>query len=368
MPRVYPGLSPLQRRLRPLLPGLAIVLVVLIGRAEGFAAQTEPAMQVTEPPIATEPPPPTQAPPTQEPPTQAPPTQAPPTEAPPTEIPPTEAPSTEVPPTEGPTETPDPFPATPGAPPPNPPSRPTQLPVDMVETGEAVIDCSAAAGLATPSADTGGWSLSRCSVTLPFSDIDSIDIQARSSDPGWRIVLLDPARVRTPGLLEASNNRAVIDDPSAESVEFVLGARQTCSALGSTSLTFDFTGTRDGANGEITATGTIALESPDPSPVTLDLTEASLDTSESPVSGTFSITWERASSGACPWHIVLVLPGAQEILVNGISGPAGMGAVATEGAVIITVPADVASDALELELEFPVGPPTSAGLEAQVRP
>ena len=308
--------------------------------------------------------PPTQIPPTDPPP----PTEIPPTEIPATEVPPTEIPATEVP-TETPTQTPNPFPTTPSVRPTNPPSQPSlPQPSVPVDTGEVAITCVPVSSEATPIADAASWDLRRCTMSLSLGGIKSLDIRAFSSDPGWRVVLLDPDDARTPGLLNASNNRTVVDEFNDGRAEFLLGTQLTCSTLGATTLEFAIIGSAGGSSNPLAATGTLALERPTPPKPTVVLTAADIDSSGATPAGSFAFTWERDEPALCPWQISLTLTGAGDLEVMDLAGPVGIAAVTSSGAVIITIPPGSLSGDAGLDVAFLTGTPTAVGVEAQVRP
>lgn len=372
-----PGNAPRRR------PGTVILVVLGLTLAFGalfasaWAAQpTVPAVptlppQPTQPPVPTVPPLPTQPPqPTQPPPsTEVPPTQIPPTDPPaPTEIPPTEIPATEEP-TEEPTQTPEPFPSTPNVQPANQPSQPSPpQPSGPVDAGEIELTCSPVSTLATPVADAEDWDLRRCTVPLDLDGIESLDIRATSSDAGWRVILLDPDDVRTPGLLNASNSRTVVDDVNGNTAEFLLGTQRTCSALGATTLEFDIVGSARGSDAPVEATGILTLDNPSTAEATVDLATATIDASGDLPIGSFAITWQRDSAAACPWQITLTLTGVEDLDVIELSGPSVIAAVTMPGMVIITVPTESLSGEVQLSLGFSSGTPTAVGVEAQVRP
>lgn len=360
MPSAQPIPPTPRRRTITALIALAVILALVGPVFHDRVASAQP----TEPPAPTNPPPPTEPPPpTQVPPTDPPP---PPTEVPVTEIPPTEIPATEQP-TETPTNTPDPFPSTPSVPPTNPPvQQQPQQPSGPVDAGEVEIDCSPRASQATPIANAEVWNLQTCTVPLVFGGVSSLDIRAISSDPGWRVILLDPDDASTPGMLNASNNRTVVDDLDGSAPEFLLGTQRTCSALGSTTLTFELRGTQ--GNGSVEATGTFAIEAPVVTEISVDLLAASIDTSGETARGAFTVAWQRSDAPICPWQVTLTLPGASGVTQEHLSGPTGITAVTIAGTVIITVPADARTGEFRLEVSFPESPPIAAGVEAQVRP
>jgi hypothetical protein len=254
-------------------------------------------------------------------------------------------------------------------PPTNPPSQPAPpQPTGPVEAGEVTITCVPLSAEATPIVDAVAWNLRRCTVPLALGAVDSLDIRAVSSDPGWRVVLLDPDDARTPGLLNASNNRTVVDDFSGGVAEFLLGTQLTCSALGATTLEFTIVGSVDGSNAPLEATGTLALDAPAPSTATVVLTAATIDTSGDTASGAFAFTWEREEPALCPWQITLTLAGAEDLDVAELVGPEGITTVTIPGAIVITIPPASSSSDADLTVTFLSGGPTAVGLEVQVRP
>ena len=368
---------------RSILALMVVLTVVLAVAGPVFHGRVTSAQivtaQATQPPPPTNPPAPTQVPPPTNPPrptdppppTQAPPTKVPPTEPPPTQVPPTEIPSTEVPvteqPTEAPTNTPDPFPSTPSVPPPNAPVReqapPTSGPDDA---GDVELDCTPQASQATPIANADAWNLHVCVIPEVFQGSDSLDVTATSSDPGWRVILLDPADASTPGLLNASNNRTVIDDVNRAEDTFLLGVQRTCSALGNTTLSFELRGNQQGR--ELEATATLPVEMPPATDVQVDLLAAKVEAAGDTATGAFTIAWQRPDAPVCDWQVTVTLPGSGAIAMEHLSGPGGIAAVTTTGRVIVTIPATARTGEFRLEVSFPDGPPTAAGVEAQVRP
>jgi hypothetical protein len=217
-------------------------------------------------------------------------------------------------------------------------------------------------------ADAEGWDIRRCTVPLSLRGVDSLDIRATSSDPGWRIVLLEPDDVRTPGLLNASNNRTVIDDFGDGPLEFLLGAQVTCSALGGTILEFALVGSSNGVSTPLEAVGTLSLEPPILPAPSVVITAATIGSSGDIPTGSVAITWERGGPATCPWQITLALAGVDALEVIELTGSEGVSAVTMPGVVVITVPPANPSGDIELDLAFSGGTPTAVSVEAQVRP
>jgi hypothetical protein len=282
---------------------ILVALVICVGlTARGQAVQTE--VPPSEPPVTEQP---TVVPPTEVP-TQEP--TAVPTEE-PTEVPteqPTEEPTEE--PTEVPTEQPTDVPATPtaNAQPPAPPAA-TQPP----EVREAEVICrQPGPAVATPSAtpattvDTGGWTLLSCTIDIDASGLDQVQVRGTSNAPGWRVILVEEDAPNTPGLLNASNNLvSFVPDPESPRVTFLLGYQRSCSALPSTRLTFEVTGSAGGAQ-RMAATAELEIEEAAVPLPGVAIDALWVDTERDPAPTSIRVTWTGAPD-ACPWNLVVTL-------------------------------------------------------------
>ncbi len=327
---------------------ILVALVVCLGlTAHGQAVQTET--------------PPTDVPGTQQP-TVVPPTEIPVTEQ-PTEVPteqPTEVP-TDVPteqPTEEPTETPEPFPtdvpATPAADTAPPPAT-TQPP----EVREAEVTCGQpGAGDATPastptsSIDTGDWTLLFCTIDLDASGLDRVQVRATSTTPGWRVILVDEDAPNTPGLLNASNNLVTFEpDPASPQVRFLLGYQRSCSALPSTRLAFEISGSADGSQ-QMAATAELVIEEAASTLPVVSIDALWVDTERDPAPTSIRLIWTGAPL-ACAWNLVVTLVEAGDGAWNlaGTDGVDGTTATIAGSRISVIVPAGASPDgALVLSL------------------
>ena len=328
--------------------GLVFAIVAGLAVAPHSLAQSEPPaplIQVTEPPPPppTVPPPPPTAPPP--PPTDLPPPPtAVPTTPPTAPPPPTEQPTGEAtePPTEVPATT---VPAPPDLPqqqqpPPPPRIQPTQPPAATQPPNDATIDCDLVDAANPPIAGDADWSLYDCMFELDFGQLASIDIQGMTETPGWRVILVDLDAPDTPGLLDASNNRIVLDDlENAAAAHFMLGVRLSCTAFTATELEFEIAGARVGASTPIETIATLPITAE-----SVPIPELTLESfAFTDTTGDIVVRYDNAPT-TCGWQLLMTFGGAdtgqpEALAIVSVDGSGGTTTSLANGAISILFPA-----------------------------
>jgi hypothetical protein len=222
---------------------------------------------------------------------------------------------------------------------------------------------------ATPVAgDPGDWTLLFCTLPLDFGSVESLDIRAETIAPGWRVILVEPSDLNTPGLLNASNNRVELTDlEGKDEAIFLLGTQRGCSAFPATTLQFEITGERAGASAVTSSAEMPIAADPEPQPeVTLQSISFNKE-GDTGVAGTLTIAYTSAPPD-CPWQLLVTLDTPAVVTVTGLTAPEGTGSASATGLVSLTIPAGTADGVVTLQVAIEGDLPASVLVEAVTFP
>jgi hypothetical protein len=167
------------------------------------------------------------------------------------------------------------------------------------------------------------------------------------------VILAEDDARSTPGLLNASNNRTVIDDlDDQREATFLLGVNVGCTVFPSTTITFEIVGTRTGSDATVEATAKLPLSGAVSAVPEVNIESLAMTVDGDTRIGTMTVHYRNAPS-ACGWQLLVTfgdaangLPGVpgDAMAIESMRGPKGTTATAINGTVSILAPAATNGD------------------------